>query len=581
MEICATTHDMRRSGTQFVSTEGEVMPKTTIYTAKRIITMNPANPEGSAVAVRDGRILGVGTVDELAAWGDHTVDTRFEDRVLMPGLVEAHCHAMSGMIWAMPYVGYFDRMAPNGQIIPGCQSIAEVVGRLKEADEAMRADGAAEDEVLVGRGVDPLYFEGERMYGRHLDEVSVTRPIFIQHASGHLATVNSALMEREGITRDSTTPGVDKDVDGEPNGELQEPPAMQLATEAQAVMLAARAHPDAIWNFGREAVNTGHTTVIDLASGPLDAADNELWSSIVEDPGFPTRVVRAASVPRDRPSIPTELAAVAAEMKSEGTDKLHYGVVKLFLDGSIQGFTARVSWPYYIDPPAGHPGNGIWLTAPDQIADVLMAYHEKGLTVHCHCNGDEATEAYLDAVEEVLERHPRWDHRHTVQHCQLTKSAQYRRMKALGMCANIFTNHLWYWGDQHRDFTMGHERARGMDACATALREGVSFSIHSDAGVTPLGSLHVAWCAVNRVTPSGDTLGEFEKISVADALYAITLGAAFQIKMDHLVGSIEAGKFADFAVLAEDPLEIDPMRLRDIEVWGTVLGGVPIEAGTT
>ena len=554
---------------------------TTIFTARKIITMNPANPEGTAVAVRDGKVLGVGTVEELANWGEHTVDDRFAGKVLMPGLVEAHCHAMSGMIWAMPYVGYFDRMAPSGEVIAGCKNISEVVGRLKEADEQMRADGRPDDEILVARGVDPLYFEGERMYGRHLDEVSRTRPVFITHASGHLATVNSTLMEREGITRDSTTPGVDRDVDGEPNGELQEPPAMQLATEAFAVLATARESPEAVWNFGREAVNTGHTTVIDLASGALDDAENEYWSNIVDDPRFPARIMRAASVPRDRASDPTELAAVAKAMKPTSTDKLHYGVVKLFLDGSIQGFTARVSWPYYIDPPPGHPGNGIWLTAPDQIADVLFEYHAAGLTVHCHCNGDEATEAYLDAVEEVLERHPRWDHRHTVQHCQLTKSAQYRRMRALGMCANIFTNHLWFWGDQHRDFTMGHERARGMDACATALREGVPFSIHSDAGVTPLGSLHVAWCAVNRITPSGDTLGEFEKISVADALYAITLGAAYQIKMDHLVGSIEAGKFADFAVLDADPLEIDPMGLRDINVWGTVLGGVPIQAGTT
>ena len=556
------------------------MSETTIFTAREIITMNPANPTAEAVAVRDGKILGAGTVEELARWGEHTIDNRFADKVLMPGLVEAHCHAMSGMVWAMPYVGYFDRMAPDGTIITGCKNISEVVGRLKEADEAMRAEGRGDDEVLVARGVDPLYFEGERMYGRHLDEVSRTRPVFVQHASGHLATVNSALMEAEGITRDSTTPGVDKDVNGDPNGELQEPAAMQLATEAFRIMNEARQSPDAIWNFGREAVNTGHTTIIDLASGPLDPEDNEYWSSIVDDPKFPARIMRAASLPRDRPADINELAEVAGRMQHESTDKLFYGVVKLFLDGSIQGFTARVSWPYYIDPPAGHPGNGIWLTAPDQIADVVHAYHAQGLTVHCHCNGDEATEAYIDAIEEVLERHPRWNHRHTVQHCQLTKSAQYRRMAALGMCANIFTNHLWYWGDQHRDFTMGEERARGMDACATALREGVSFSIHSDAGVTPLGSLHVAWCAVTRVTPSGDVLGEYEKISVEDALYAITLGAAYQIKMDHLVGSIEAGKYADFAVLAENPLEVDPMRLRDIEVWGTVLGGEPIQAGT-
>jgi predicted amidohydrolase YtcJ len=153
-------------------------------------------------------------------------------------------------------------------------------------------------------------------------------------------------------------------------------------------------------------------------------------------------------------------------------------------------------------------------------------------------------------------------------------------MKALGMCANIFSNHIFYWGDQHRDFTVGPERARGMDACASALREGVPFTIHSDAPVTPLGHLHTMWCAVNRRTATGEKLGDTENLSVEDALHAITLGAAYQIKMDHDVGSLEVGKRADMAVLHEDPLEVDPMRLKDIRVWGTVLGGVLHPAGT-
>jgi predicted amidohydrolase YtcJ len=281
-------------------------------------------------------------------------------------------------------------------------------------------------------------------------------------------------------------------------------------------------------------------------------------------------------MPRQGAADPADLAAVAAGLAS--TDKLRYGVVKLFLDGSIQGFTARISWPYYYDPPKNNPENGIWLTAPDQMADIVEPFHRAGLTVHCHCNGDQATEVFIDAVETVLERYPRWDHRHTVQHCQLTTKAQYKRMAALGMCANIFANHIFYWGDQHRDFTVGPERARGMDACATALREGVSFSIHSDAPVTPLGHLHTAWCAVNRLTASGDVLGEHERISVDAAMHAITLGGAHQIKMDHDVGSIEAGKLADFAVLDADPYEVEPIELKDIGVWGTVLGGVSFEA---
>ena len=553
-------------------------PETIIYPARRVITMNPANPSGAAVAVRGDRILGVGSVEELAGWGSdgYTVDERFADHVLTPGFVEAHCHAGTGAVWINPYVGFFPRRAPDGVMWDGCRSIDEVVGRLAEVDAKMRADGLADDALLYAWGLDPLYFDGERMYAAHLDRASATRPIFVHHVSGHLATVNTALMEVESITAESQTPGVGRRADGEPNGELQEPAAMQLATAAFEIALSNRETPEGLWNFGFESRNAGHTTVIDLASGPLDPDSNEIWSKVVEDPAFPARVMRASSLPRDRRAEPADLAEVAAELAS--TDKLRYGVVKLFLDGSIQGFTARISWPYYYNPPEGSPENGIWLTAPDQMADIVEAFHKKGLTVHCHCNGDQATEVFIDAVETVLERHPRWDHRHTVQHCQLTTKAQYKRMAALGMCANIFANHLFYWGDQHRDFTVGPERARGMDACGTALREGVSFSIHSDAPVTPLGHLHTAWCAVNRVTASGDVLGEDEKISVADALHAITLGAAHQIKMDHDVGSIEAGKLADFAVLDADPLEVDPMALKDINVWGTVLGGVVFPA---
>ena len=555
------------------------MTDTTIYTARRVVTMNPANPEGPAVAVRGDRILGVGSVEELSGWGPHTVDDRFADRVLIPGLVEAHCHAGTGAVWINPYVGYFDRRAPDGVVWRGCRSIDEVVDRLAEVDRQMRDGGAADDELLYAWGLDPLYFAGERMYAEHLDRASATRPIFVHHVSGHLATVNTALLRAEGITADATTPGVARGADGQPNGELQEPPAMQLATTAMKQAMANRERPEGIWNFGREARNAGHTTVIDLASGPLDPDSNRLWSSIVDDPAFPARVMRASSLPRDRPADPAELAAVAADLAASGqSDKLRYGVVKLFLDGSIQGFTARISWPYYYDPPPGSAENGIWLTAPDQIADVIEPFHRAGLTVHCHCNGDQATEVFIDAIETVLERHPRWDHRHTVQHCQLTTRAQYRRMAALGMCANIFANHLYYWGDLHRDFTVGPERARGMDACATALGEGVSFSIHSDAPVTPLGHLHTMWCAVTRTTASGQTLGEHERISARDALHAATLGAAHQLKLDHDVGSIEAGKLADFAVLDDDPLSVEPAAIRDIGVWGTVLGGELFEA---
>jgi predicted amidohydrolase YtcJ len=184
----------------------------------------------------------------------------------------------------------------------------------------------------------------------------------------------------------------------------------------------------------------------------------------------------------------------------------------------------------------------------------------------------------IDAIEAALTETPRRDHRHTLQHCQMADESQFRRMAALGICSNLFANHIYYWGDQHRDITMGPDRAARMDACATAARHGVNFAIHSDAPVTPLGPLFTAWCAVNRLTASGKVLGPLERISVDQALHAITLGAAYTLKMDHLVGSIEPGKFADFAVLDEDPTAVAPETLKDVGVWGTICGGVASQA---
>ncbi len=549
---------------------------TTIYPARRLITMNPAVPFAEAVAVRDGRVLAVGTVDELAAWGEHAIDDRFADKVLMPGFIEAHSHVMSGGVWQFPYVGFFDRVDPQGKVWKGCKNIVEVIDRLAEYESTI-SDPA---QPLVAWGLDPIYFDEERLVAVHLDRVSTGRSIFVYHASGHLATVNTVLLERSEIDEHTATPGVARNADGTPNGELQEPAAMSLASSGMIDLMMAIQSDEAKWSYASEARNAGHTLVTDLGTTRVnDAASLDAWRTVTDEASYPVRVMVAGSPLFGGPSDPDELAGIVTELKSQTTDKLRFGVVKLILDGSIQGFTARISWPYYYNPPEGSAENGLWLLPPEQMADIVTTHHAAGLIVHCHCNGDQASEVFIDAVEQALERHPRWDHRHTVQHSQLTTPSQYKRMAALGMCANIFSNHIFYWGDQHRDFTVGPERAARMDACATALREGVSFSIHSDAPITPMGHLHTAWCAVNRVTATGEVLGPDERISLMDAMKAITIDAAYQLKLDHEMGSIESGKLADFAVLEDDPLEVDPMKLKDIVVWGTVLGGIPQPAG--
>ena len=195
--------------------------------------------------------------------------------------------------------------------------------------------------------------------------------------------------------------------------------------------------------------------------------------------------------------------------------------------------------------------------------------------MHVHTNGDECTHVALDAIEEALRAHPWPDHRHTLQHCQMASRSDFRRMKNMGVGVNLFTNHLYYWGDAHRTVTMGPERAARLDDCGGALAEGVPLAIHSDAPVTALAPLFTAWCAVNRRTSEGVTLGgDAEKISVEDAHYAITMGGAYSLKMDGEIGSLEVGKRADMAILAEDPIEVGGEGLKDINVVGTMVDGI-------
>ena len=545
-----------------------------IYRARAVRTLDPGYPSAEAVAVRGGRILGVGAVDELAsAWGNQAVDDRFADAVLLPGFVEAHSHALEGAIWEWEYVGYHPRLGPDGVVRSGCRTFDALLDELRRLDAAIDDP----DESLVVWGFDPIYFPGERLAARHLDTVSVTRPICVIHASLHLVTVNTALMEREGFADGTDVEGVPVGGDGRPLGELQEPPAMSLARREMVRLASLLAEPASLERFAEMARRVGCTTVTELGGARLrDDADVSRWVDTAARDGFPARLVPLYNPARGGSPDGDAAARRVIELRSQSTDRVRFGVVKMVLDGSIQGFTARLNPPGYLPDPDGNPRpNGIWLIAPEQFGEWFDGFHRHRLTVHTHVNGDEAVDLLLDTAETSIERRSWLDHRHTAQHTQLTTAAQYRRMAALGMCANIFSNHIFYWGDQHRTITVGPDRAARMDACATADREGVRYSVHSDASVTPLGSLHTMWCAVNRVTASGEVLGADERIGVERALRAVTVDAAHQLRMDHEIGTIEAGKRADFVALADDPLAVDPMQLKDIDVVGTVLAGRP------
>ena len=539
------------------------MTGTTIYSARKIITMNPNQPEVSHVAVRDGRILGAGSLAELEPWGEYELDTRFADKVLMPGMIEGHAHTMEGTLWRNVYVGWFDRMDPDGKVWDGVKSIEGVLDRLAEADKQLDDP----DTPLSGWSLDPIYMDNQRVSRQDLDKVSTTRPIGVLHASGHILNVNSKALELAGLLKPGVNhPGIPLGDDGLPTGELYGPDAM---TPVAGFVGYDRAMTDCdergLVDYAKLCVRAGVTTSTDLAARLTD----ESVSMMVDVTGrdrFPLRVVPLRIF---FGMTAEECVEYTLSLKEKSTDLLRLGRIKAVADGSIQGFSARMRWPGYHN---GAP-NGLWYTAPNQMSELYNRALAAGVQVHTHTNGDQATQMVLDVFEPALRANPSPDHRFTIQHCQLADAAQFAKMGKLGMCVNLFANHHFYWGDEHYRLTVGPERAQRMNATRTALASNVPLAIHSDAPVTPLGPLFTAWAAVNRITASGRTQGEGEKISVDQALYAITMGAAYTLHLDGELGSIEVGKRADFAVLEDDPTAVDAMALKDVPVWGTVQGG--------
>lgn len=538
----------------------------TVYAARSILTMNPARPRATHVAVRDGRILGVGSLDELAAWGPHMLDERFADHVLMPGLVEGHSHLMAGTLWRYAYCGFYDALDPEGARVSGSPSLDAVIATLSAAAHA-RPEGA-----IVGWGFDPIYFGAQRCMRQDLDRVSPDRPVGVLHASGHILNVNTAALQAAGFLRSGIDhPAFPLGADGLPTGELKGPEAMLPVLDHVGLNRSFLSGDEwGIRAFGRLAVRAGVTTATDLAATLLDAEVDTLLRLTAED-GHPVRLVpllRLIGI------TPVQAVERAVALRARSTEQLRLGRIKVVADGSIQGFSARLRWPGYFN---GAP-NGLWYTAPEAMRECFERALDAGVPVHTHTNGDEATALVLDLLEAALARHPRRDHRFTLQHAQLADRAQMRRLASLGGAINLFANHLFYWGDQHVGVTVGPERAARMNACRSALDAGLTLAIHSDAPITPLAPLFTAWCAVNRVSASGQVLGEAERITVPEALHAITLGAATTLHLDGEIGSIECGKRADFCVLEDDPAAVAPASLKDLPVWGTVQGGRVFQA---
>ncbi len=551
--------------------------KITIYTAKTIVTLDPGTPSAAAVAVMNGNILGVGTLDEVRGWitnEEFEIDRRFENAVILPGFIEAHMHPqITGVLWQGVYVGRFDRTAPDGTPTKGLETKQAVIERLRDAAAKIPADG----RWLVAWGYQPEFYGNAPLTRADLDPISNGHPIFIENLSMHIYYANSKAFEIAGIADDTGIVGIVKK-DGKPTGEIEEVEAA-FAFVAKLPSLDSEFLLKATRDAGELAHRVGVTTIADLSFGTIPGG-YKAYQTAAADPDFPVRVVLNPLISIFQKGAIADKGGLdyLAELHKYDTDRLSFGGVKFIVDGSIQGYTGLFQWPNYYKTFA----NGVANISQEELSKWVLEVHKRGFQAVIHTNADQATEMALQALAAAQRQYPRLATRHRLEHNQFVTQAQLVKMKELGVATNLFTNHIYFWGDLHYSTFVGPDRARDMNPAGSAQRMGVPFSLHSDASVTPVNPLFSMWTATVRKTMSGRVLGEGERISVPQALHAVTLGAAYLLGQDDKKGSIKAGKLADFTILDRNPLEVtSPDELKDIKVLGTVMGGKPFPVSTS
>jgi predicted amidohydrolase YtcJ len=246
--------------------------------------------------------------------------------------------------------------------------------------------------------------------------------------------------------------------------------------------------------------------------------------------------------------------------------------VKFINDGSYPSMTLQLNYPGYLDGEQGLTGETPW----EDMVDRMLPYWQSGIQIHSHANGDATVDMTLSTLAELQQRHPRFDHRFTVEHYCISTVAQGRRLAALGGLASVNPYFVHYRSLIHADSGFGPDRAETTARLGTLAEAGVTFALHSDYNlvVGPMAPLIAAWVAVNRIAGDEATvMAPGERISVDRALRAITVDAAFVLRRDHEIGSLEVGKLADLAILGADPYEVEPIDLRNVPVLGTIVGG--------
>jgi len=528
-----------------------------IFVGNNIITMDESTVE--AVAVVGDRISATGSRDEILAMrSQSTRIVELGEHALLPGFIDAHGHFV--------YVGLLaDSVNLSSPPVGPVGNIDDIVSSLR--DQIADQDIPAGDWVFGYGYDDSLIAENRHPDREDLDRVSTEHPIVITHVSGHLATGNSAALLAAGVNSDSEDPegGVIRRQPGTeiPNGVMEETamnfyPSVTSGMSSQRKQELLRTALDIHAGYGLTTVQDGGASPMIIEMMQSEAERKPLSIDVVSFPWINS----------------LDDATLSNIVHSQDyINGFRIGGVKFGLDGSPQGRTAWLTIPYNEGPPGESEDYVAYATYDaDSYNARMKRLLARGVPVLAHANGDAAIDMMIDGVAAAVEGGEITDHRSVVIHGQLMRPDQLDRVKELGIVPSYYAAHPYFWGDWHR-LSFGDERASFISPLRATLDRGIPFTIHNDSPIVPPDIMRLIWIAVNRKTRSGYVLGPDQRLTVLEALYAVTQGAAYQYFEENEKGSITPGKRADLVILGVNPLKVEPDAIKDIPVLETIARG--------
>ena len=544
-----------------------IQAETVVYTAKLIRTMEPALPEATAVAVEDGKVLAVGSLDSLSpliASRGARIDRQFEDKVMTPGFIDPHVHpTLPAVLTQFPFLAPDDWYLPTGDF-PG----ATTPEGYRSALQNLVAQHDDASVPFVAFGYHPLW-HGE-VWRDDLNNWFGDTPVMIWHRSFHELIGNDAAWELLGVTKE--------DAEAIPHGASWERGhfyelGLRAVFPRMGFLFEPARYMKGMQNFLSMMHESGVTTAADMGTGIFGNPVGEIQAikaAVASDP-VGVRVLLTPIITDfiTRQKSAEQALAEVRDWQTMNDDQVTVGNhFKLMIDGAIFSGLSQMGSPGYLD---GHAG--VWMVDVPTLETFAKTFWDAGFQIHAHSNGDAATARFIDLLDYLLRESPRADHRMTLEHFAYSTEDQNRKLAALGAAVSANPYYHYILSEMYSGDWLGPDRGPQMVRLGSLESKGVPVGLHSDSPMAPLSPLTLMWTAVARENISGEKTGQGEVMSRYGALKAITIDAAWILGLEDSIGSIRAGKAADFTVLAADPLTVPLEQLRSIEVIGTVYAG--------